>query len=225
MDYEKSLKETIKEELKKMSSMSWRQRIGYVWDYYKFLMVAAVILIMVVSIVVTVFRNLQINHILNVYMINCSAYDAEPDMIRSEFEEYIGGIGKNDQIVLDTTVSIDPENATEYSMAGQMKITALLAAGSVDLMFLDEKAYAFFQGAGTFQELSAVIGEEKLSAWEDHLVGGAQGWYAIDIQDSPVLGRYDLYGGAKVYAVLIPGTEHLELCEDFIDYLLGLQAG
>ena len=228
MDYEKSLKETIKDELKKLSSLTWGQRLGYIWDYYKPLMAAAVVLIIVISIVVTVVHNVRLNRIFNAYLVNCNSYETDPDLISGEFAEYIGGIGSNDQITVDTTLSFNPDEVSEYSMAGQMKMTALLAAGEIDLMILDENAYRSYPDPDVFQELSSVYGGEQLAAWKDYLVEGpdsgenAETWFAVDVRDSPVLARGNSYGGQAAYAVVVPGTEHLELCAAFINYLLGL---
>ena len=228
MDYEKSLKETVKEEWKKLSSLTWGQRFGYIWDYYKPLMAAVVILVMVVSIAVTVVHNVRLNRIFNAYLVNCNSYETDPDLISGEFAEYIGGIGSNDQMTVDATLSFNPDEVSEYSMAGQMKTTALLAAGEIDLMILDESAYQGYFGSDVFQELSSVVSREQLDAWKDHLAEGpssdenAGKWYAVDVRDSPVLARGNSYGGQAAYAVIVPGTEHLELCVKFINYLLGL---
>ncbi len=227
MDYEKSLKEKVRDELKKLSSLTWRQRLGYIWDYYKPLMAAVVIVILVLSVVATAVHNMSLNRIFSAYLVNCNSYETDSDLISGEFAEYIGGIGSNDQITVDATLGFSQDEVSEYSMAGQMKLTALLAAGEVDLMILDEDAYQGYFGSDVFQELSAVVDEEQLDAWKEYLFGdpdsgSGSGWYAVNVQDSPVLARGNSYGGEAAYAVIIPGTEHLELCIRFINYLLGL---
>ena len=42
---DKNPKAVIREELKKLSALSWGERVGYIWDYYKPLMAAILVII------------------------------------------------------------------------------------------------------------------------------------------------------------------------------------
>ena len=113
--------------------MTWGQRLGYIWDYYKPLMAAILAVILVISIGVSIYRNMQINHLLNVYFVNCNSTELDAEAITDDFAEYIGGIGAKDEILLDTSTILDAEDTSQYSMASQMKFTAVVAAGDVDV--------------------------------------------------------------------------------------------
>ena len=130
---ERSIREIIREELKKLKGMTWGQRLGYIWDYYKPLMAAILAVILVISIGVSIYRNMQINHLLNVYFVNCNSTELDAQAITDDFAEYIGGIGAKDEILLDTSTILDAEDTSQYSMASQMKFTAVVAAGDVDV--------------------------------------------------------------------------------------------
>ena len=97
---ERSIREVIREELKKLKGMTWGQRLGYIWDYYKPLMAAILAVILVISIGVSIYRNMQINHLLNVYFVNCNSTELDAQAITDDFAEYIGGIGAKDEILL-----------------------------------------------------------------------------------------------------------------------------
>ena len=122
--------------------MTWGQRLGYIWDYYKPLMAAILAVILVISIGVSIYRNMQINHLLNVYFVNCNSTELDAQAITDDFAEYIGGIGAKDEILLDTSTILDAEDTSQYSMASQMKFTAVVAAGDVDVAIFDSEQYA-----------------------------------------------------------------------------------
>ena len=98
---DRSIQETIREEWKKLSKLSWGERIVYIWDYYKPLMAAIACVILAISIGVSIYHNMQINTLLNAYFINCNALDADGDAIAADFAAYLGGIGEKDEIHVD----------------------------------------------------------------------------------------------------------------------------
>ena len=164
---ERSIREIIREELKKLKGMTWGQRLGYIWDYYKPLMAAILAVILVISIGVSIYRNMQINHLLNVYFVNCNSTELDAQAITDDFAEYIGGIGAKDEILLDTSTILDAEDTSQYSMASQMKFTAVVAAGDVDVAIFDSEQYEKYRDGYGLEDLSKVLSEEQLSKWED----------------------------------------------------------
>lgn len=225
---ERSVKEIIREEWKKLSGLTWGQRLGYIWDYYKPLMVAILLIAGAISIGVTIYHNLQINHVFQTYWINSNSFEFDSDEVAAEFAEYIGGIGKNDEITVDASIQYSLTENTEYSMAAQMKLTALMAAGDMDVLLLDGEIYEHFMEVGAaFQELSEIYPEEQLKTWEPYWVkgenaeSGGEGVYALLVTDAPVLKRLNAYPEGEVYAVVMTGTKHPEECAQFLDYLLG----
>ncbi|MDO4298678.1 MAG: hypothetical protein Q4C59_09445 [Lachnospiraceae bacterium] len=225
---ERSVKEIIREEWKKLSGLTWGQRLGYIWDYYKPLMVVMLVIAAAISIGVTIYHNLQINHVFQTYWVNSNSFEFNSDEVAAEFAEYIGGIGKNDEITVDASVQYSLTENTQYSMAAQMKLTALMATGDMDVLLLDGEIYEHFMEVGAaFQELSELYPEEQLKIWEPYLVkgenteSGGEGVYALLVTDAPVLKRLNAYPEGEVYAVVMTGTKHPEECAQFLNYLLG----
>lgn len=169
---ERSIREKIREEWKKLSKLSWGERLVYIWDYYKPLMAAVAGVILAISIGVSIYHNLQINTLLNAYFINCNALDADGDAIAADFAAYLGGIGDKDEIHVDTMTTLDDEDMSNYGTANQMKMTAYIAAGDVDVLLLNQSAYDKYDGSGAFADLSALLTNEQLAQWSDLLVYG-----------------------------------------------------
>lgn len=223
---ERSIRDIIREEWKKLSALTWGQRFGYIWDYYKPLMVAILCVIAVISIGVSVYRNKQINHLLNVYMVNC-AYDAmDPEAVAADFGEYIGGLGVHDEITIDTSIALDDENVSEYSMAAQMKVTALTAAGDMDVVLLDRKYFERYRDACGLMDLSKALSEEQLAQWADRIEYGKDEETGeeipagLNVKDAPLVKETNLYYGEEVYAVLMASAKNVEMGGTFLTYLM-----
>lgn len=223
---EKTVKDIIREELQKLSKLTWKQRFVYVWDYYKPLFAAIIGIIALISLGVTIYQNKQLNHLLNVYLINCNSIQVNSEEITDGFVESIGGIGEKDVISIDTTMAFVGNNS-EYEMANQMKLMALSAASEMDLVVVDEEKYLELEEQGFFGNLEEILSEEQLAKWSDLLVEGTtleDGTVpitGIDLSESPVLKEVNAYPGLKVYGTYVVSSSHPELCDDFMAYLLG----
>ncbi|MDD6662010.1 MAG: hypothetical protein PUE72_09895 [Lachnospiraceae bacterium] len=248
---DRSIRETIREEWKKLSKLSWGERIVYIWDYYKPLMVAIAGVILAISIGVSIYHNMQINTLLNAYFINCNALDADGDAIASDFAAYLGGIGEKDEIHVDTMTTLDDEDMSNYGTANQMKMTAYIAAGDVDVLLLNQSAYDKYDGSGAFADLTTILTKEQLADWSDLLVygevekqteseadttssdtaetisaqentsGGTEVPVALKMQDALVIKEFNAYYDEPVYAVILGNSKHTDTAVEFLDYLLG----
>lgn len=222
---ERSVKEIIREELKKLKELTWGQRLGYVWDYYKPLMVAILVIAALISIGVTIYRNKQIDHLLNVYMVNCNPISADGEALAQDFGAYLGGLDKNQMVTFDTSISLG-DDTSQYGMAGQMKLTTLTAAGEIDILLLDPESYQKYSEVDYFADLTTLLSKEQLDEWSGLLIGAggkpADGGavYAVDLTDSPVLVATEAYGGGPVYGCVLAKQEYSELCDDLFAYLL-----
>lgn len=166
---EKQTKEIIREELKKLSGLTWGQRLGYIWDYYKPIMAAILAVIFLISIGVTIYRNKQIQDLLKVYLLNSNSYGIDSERMVNEFTEWIGGIEEKQEILIDTTLSIGDDNS-QYGMANQVKLTALASVGDIDVMLMDEETFDSYYKVGYFADLTEVLPEERLNDWQDFLI-------------------------------------------------------
>ena len=222
---DRTLKEIIREELKKLSKLSWGQRVGYVWDYYKPLLAAILGIIMVISIGVTIYRNLQLNQLLQVYFVNCNALEVDGEQIAAEFGEYIGGIGDHDVISIDTSIYVSENDNSQYGVANQMKLVTMAAAKAMDLMLVDEEEYLKLAEQGYFADLSDYLSEDQLEEWSDLLVEGPETEdgtipiSALDLTEAPLITEKNVYAGNKVYGAVMANAVHTDLCDDFFSYL------
>ncbi|MDF2513942.1 MAG: hypothetical protein K0S04_3808 [Herbinix sp.] len=114
--YESDLtfKEKRKLELQKIKNLSWQKRMEYLWTYYRYLIIVALAVILVIGTGVTMFQNQQRTQLLSIAII-----DANPDKItaieelKEELLSYLGQKNKQDEVFIDTAAtSVDTEENT-----------------------------------------------------------------------------------------------------------------
>lgn len=245
---DKNPKAVIREELKKLSALSWGERVGYIWDYYKPLMAAILVIIFFISLGVEIYRNLQKDYLLNAYFVNSNTVLSDYETMTSDFEEYIGGLEKNQVINIDTTLTIS-EDLDQYSTASQTKLTAIASTGDLDIIVMDAETFDRYYKEGFFADLSEVLTEEQMEQWEERLIfrepaadlkeesseeteaAVQEAAYsseqqseavpaAIDISDLDILEQYNIYTDEEVYAGVFSRISHPEMIRSFFDFLL-----
>lgn len=224
MEENKTWREIIREELKKLSQLTWGQRLGYIWDYYKPLMAAVIAVIFIISIGVTIYHNLQLTTVLQAYLVNCNALSIDVDEMTEDFSEYLGGLDKKEVLLIDTGITLDDDDRAGY--AQQMKFTTLSANGDMDVILFPPELFEKYQKEGMFLDLTTILSEEQQNALADYFVygedqtDGEDKVFGLNVQQSPVLGRYDAYCGDPVYAVVMGNAKHTDACDDFLSYLM-----
>lgn len=217
-------RDRLKEEWKKLSKLTWKERFGYIWDYYKPQMAIFLGILLLINIGMTVYRNMQIEEVLQAYLVNCNSMEVDAEAVSEGFAEYIGGLEEHQVAAVNTTLIEEGKDApqSQSSMAETMKLTALMAAQAMDVVVLDELAYETYLENGFLMELSDALSEEQKVQWQDHLIEeeGDGAVYAVDVTDSSVLAQQDAYFGRPAYAAVIANSVNEDMSFAFIEYLL-----
>ncbi len=217
-------RDRLKEEWKKLSKLTWKERFGYIWDYYKPQMAILVGILLLVNIGMTVYRNMQIEEVLQAYLVNCNSMEVDAEAVSKGFAEYIGGLEEHQVATVNTTLIEEGKDApqSQSSMAETMKLTALMAAQAMDVVVLDELAYETYLEKGFLMDLSDVLSKEQKAQWQECLMTEENGSavYAVDVTDSSVLAQHDAYFGRAAYAAVIVNSVNMDMSLAFIEYLL-----
>lgn len=220
----KSIREIVREEWKKLSALTWKQRFGYIWDYYKPLMAAILVVICAIGIGVEIYQNKQINHLLEVYLVNSNSYEIDSGAMTAEFEEYIGGIGPKDEITIDTSLMIGGND--QYSVSAQMKLTAVTAAGTVDVILFTQEGFDQYRDSDALQNLTKILNEDQLAQWSELLEygkdpeTGEHAPIAVRADQSSIVQKYHAYYEEPVYAVVMANAPHPEMSAQFLQFLM-----
>lgn len=163
-----SIKEQIKAESKKerakLKQMTWKDRIWYIWEYYKVHMLALVGIFFVFYLIGNMIYNSTFTTQLSYLVINNNSMEvANLDGLDQEFKEYME-YGKKDRISSDASIYLrHTEKATEFEYANMAKISALVSSQDLDLMISDPINIDHYMELDAFMDLQELLPEDL---WE-----------------------------------------------------------
>lgn len=205
-----------------LSPMTWKERIGYLWEYYKhvfFLTAIAIILVVsLISIAVApdpcfegVCANIQLSEEGTAHM-------------TSQWLDVMGGNPKKDVANLSFFLFQDVGASQLPGYTLSMRIVPMVYAQALDYMLLDQQALDYYLTQSVFQDLHISLTDEQISQMEDCLFyyekeDGTKFPIALDISETAFVKAHATTPD-KVYIAFPGNTKNVELCDDFLDHLL-----
>ncbi|MGN0372929.1 MAG: hypothetical protein ACI4F3_08955 [Enterocloster sp.] len=185
-----TIKEEAKKEREKLSRMNWKDKIWYVWEYYKFHILALFLGVCVLYVLVTAVYRQTFTVRLSMAIINDQALN---DSSTDSFEESLHrelGYGKKELIDISGNlyISSNKDEMSQFDIANQAKISALIATG-LDIMITDRTAIEYYGAMNGFADLRELLPEELYSRLEDSILwveneNGEQIPAAISLEDT-----------------------------------------
>ncbi|MFR1833933.1 MAG: hypothetical protein ACLSX5_12350 [Lachnospiraceae bacterium] len=164
MSLKESLKAEVKEEKAKLKNMSFRDKLWYIWEYYKIHMVIGCVILFFLYAIGTIFYQKSFTtQLYCVVMNDRSVSGADYEKLAADFKTRMG-YGEKDKVEMDTSLYISfGENTSQMDYASLAKVTAIIASKDLDVMIADSAAIDHYAVNGGFFNL-----EETLPAdlWE-----------------------------------------------------------
>ena len=156
------LKKDIKSELEKIKQMSGKDRIWYIYEYYKFHIVAVILAFTLLWVVgSSLYRQTFTTRLTFAIVNDRSGGESSMDEFENSLKEALG-FGKKDLIEINSGLFInaDGSQSSEYSYASMAKIAALSAGGNLDIMIADPETLKHYESQGAFLNLSDFLPED-----------------------------------------------------------------
>lgn len=218
---------SIATEREKLKEMSTKDKIWYIWEYYKFHIIFTVIGLFVLFQVGATIYSSSYNTLLHCIYLNSYNGDINFQPLEEGFGAYIGKDSKDLIVGESAFIALDDE-ATEYSYASMAKITAMVSAKELDVLIGDTASTDHYSEFGAFCDLEVTLPEDLLTALSDRLYyatdeSGTRKAVAIDIsntdfadasllsQDMPLLG-------------IISNSQHTPCSLELIRYIFQIPA-
>lgn len=221
----KTRRESMREGREKFGKLSFKEKLGYLWDYYKWVPALVVVLAVVIAIGVHVAKDSRKETVLSAAIINGIKNEGNEGLKLSEgFAEYIGLDPKTQSLSLDDTYLIKLADGDQVTVACQTKLMAAIQGETLDLMVMPEDIYRNYLASGAIVRLDEALDgeflEEEKERWQMDRRGEdtEDGLYALRVTGSKKL--EPLYGSQEVYAAVPAGAGHREAMEEFLKYLL-----
>lgn len=166
-----SVAEEIRQEQKKaLSTMSRKEKLAYFWDYYKIHVLVAVALIAVAA---SFIHQYVTNKDYGFYaaLINTSPAGPGQDLTSkwaAEFQEYAQIDPGQYQVYIDTSFALSDEMASQYSMANQQKLIAMLQIGTISAITAETETFERYAQAEMFCPLEDILSAEEVEKYRPY---------------------------------------------------------
>lgn len=157
-----SLKETLKnearEEQAKLKKMSFRDKLWYIWEYYKIHMLIGYVILFFLYALGTIFYQKSFTtQLFFIVMNDRSGSEADYEGLANEFKTRMG-YGKKDKVEVDSSLYISFEESTsQLDYASLAKVTAIVASKDLDVLISDSPAVEHYASNGAFLNLEEVL--------------------------------------------------------------------
>ena len=203
-------KEKRQNELKKLKSMTFKQKVGYIWTYYKGVFAGIIIACVIISIGVQMFQNSQLKSLLSIAVVDSNYnHDEQVEALQNDFLAYAGTGDKHEVVDVDTSLlSGDDYNAV-------VKMTGVMGAGTADMMFCGEENYKKYKQQEAFLSWKEILGDDY-SKYEDYMTDDGR----LDLEKCPNWEKYNMVYYSPVYAVVMSSSKNLENCIKFLEMMV-----
>ena len=163
-----AFRDDLKKEKKKLSRLSFGEKLQYIFDYYKFWILGAVVLIgLVWSVGSTILHNKPTGFY--AMLLNAGGQDLSGQADEAAGEAFAEAAGLDDEkqkILVDTSATFNPNDQSQFSMAQNAKIAALYQSHEIDVMVADPGVFTYYALNGSFVDLRDVLDDETLAGYE-----------------------------------------------------------
>lgn len=207
-------------------TMSKSERVGFIWDYYKWWIIGAIILIAVAVNLIQHFVSYK-TPVAQLVLVNCGTSgmedEAEPDF--SDFMKQYGYDEAEQEVTLQTSYVVDLENTSSSNAYTYESLQTIVAAGGVDVLAADEDVFTYFTEQQNYANLSDYLSDVLMEQYADDIV------YATDpetdeeypagirLEKNAWMEQYDYYPQGCVIGI-VNGSEHKEAARQLLLYLL-----
>lgn len=173
------LKEEWKTEKGKMKNMSFKDKLWYIWEYYKVHILAVFLFGCIIAVIGnSIYRSTFETELYCVVINNASGQGLNTDILTKEFHEYMNFTDKQEITVESSSITYG-DNSTEYNYASMAKISALVASKGLDLMICDIENMEHYAQLSGFLDLEQELPPDILELVRDRL------YYATDESGTP----------------------------------------
>lgn len=213
----------------KMRSMSFRQKISYIFTYYKGWILGLLLIALLGAYVGDVMIQRQKETVLQGFFVNDVYKFFDAKQIEEELSPILG-LQKNQNIVFDDELYIDTEGgARDISAASNGKIIAYMAVGELDLVVCSEELFQHFSSGIPMADLSEILGAELFGKLSPYILEGKNelepGKFsdsfpaALELSQCRFI-KDEPYGQEESYYLFVPySAPHRENVCKFIDYI------
>ena len=215
-----SVKKTFKGEMKKLSRMSFKEKLRYIWSYYWIPIVGTLVFVVLVAYIIS-FVSTRKTTVLMGVVVNDTQTNVEE--VSHSIEEYLG-VGEKEKVdLLDGVYTNSTSYGTQYShnMSGSTQLLSYLMAKELDFVICDDTGLEYLLTNVLCREVTDYCDadseeiKERLVESEDEY---GKLYAAISLKDTQFLKELKLHK-EDYYLVIVDVAGHKDKIESFIKYI------
>ncbi len=156
----------FKEQRDLIKNGSFKQKLAYFWDYYKWHTIGAIAAILcIVSLVFNMIN--RKDDAFYAVVLNSAAYP-DADSYTTQFMEYAGIDPNKEKVIFDTSMKISFTDFDDYTIGSMEKLMAYLAAAQLDVIIAGDELFEHYAYDESFLDLRNVLTPEQIAVFEPY---------------------------------------------------------
>lgn len=205
-------KEKWQLEKEKMSKMNFKEKMAYIWEYYKAVIFGILAVIFIIGAIVNIHENAKYYDLVSIAVVDYAGVnDVEP--VENKLKDALGTGDKYEKVSIDTSYSFG-ENLENADYNTLMKFTAVIAAQSMDVLICSQAVYDNYTNEDFFLDLSTLFDEATCEKY-----GIQKGDTCIDISKLKKYQDMGLTYYEPCYLTVIVNSKNTDNAAKLITYL------
>ena len=215
-----------------LKTMTWKQRIGFVWDYYRLVILAVVAVIILIGMTVHHYMTTK-EDVSQIVLVNAKSMPADEEPDFSEFMEQYGYDTAAQEVVVNDAYYVDLTSTDTSNLYSYQSLQTVIAGGGVDVLGADEMVFEKLcqheRSSDTYPldiaDLTQYFSKDELEQLKDYI-------FYVEDKDTGDTFAAGIRLGAGSWPVehgyydkecilgIALGSEHKEAAEQMFHYLL-----
>ena len=200
-------------ERQRLKEMNWGQRLEYFWEYYKWVPVVILAVVIVIHEGLGIYHRSQQKILLAIAVLDVPVYSADQGpRLGQDLAAHMGTGSDKEVVDIDTSVM------SGDTVAAVTKRSVITAAGITDIFVVNQETYDELEAQGAFLDWQELLGDsaEKYASLLDE-----KG--RMELSSNEVWNSYGLTEYSPVYAGFLVNSKHPENAAGFADFLVSFK--
>ncbi len=210
-------------EKEKLKDMNFKQKLEYLWEYYRIHALAVVAIIALVIYIINSILNPGVSTKFYAALINSPIHPEVIDEFEKDFTGYLELDTNSENVVLNDTFNFNVD--VTYTANVKQTLQAYVAAAEVDVIIAPEKEFAEYASYGAVIKLSDQLPTDLYSSLTDHFFISAteddpeKNAYGIYITDTKLFAENSVTKDPYIIGI-VGNSKHKDNAIEFIRFLL-----
>lgn len=225
-----SINDEIKEQKKKFSTLTFTEKIQYIWEYYRLIIAAVIAVVLVIISFVHAYIRNDYDTVCEIAVCDgkITGYDTDDDALTTGFTSYLGVDGKKERVHIDYSYNLEEKFLDMDPQVSKEKIYILSQTNNIDgyMCEYDDTDHFCFDTSCFLYDLNDLFTSEELEQLSDYLVyhthkDGVERPVAIDISKAPKITETNLTMDRPCYGI-VQSASNPENAADFIRFVFNM---